>query len=85
MEKRVPHCRLAVIKTFVLARKVRATQSALIGAAQLGLDFEGVIEVLEGLNHQDFFKSMTTHYDHRVWQDVYRPRTKVGEGTSSSL
>lgn len=24
-------------------------------------------------------KSMTTHADHRVWQDVYRPMTEVGE------
>ena len=22
---------------------------------------------------------MTTHADHRVWQDVYRPVTEVGE------
>jgi motility quorum-sensing regulator / GCU-specific mRNA interferase toxin len=22
---------------------------------------------------------MTTHADHRVWQDVYRPATPVGE------
>lgn len=24
-------------------------------------------------------KSMTTHADHRVWQDVYRPSTPAGE------
>jgi motility quorum-sensing regulator/GCU-specific mRNA interferase toxin len=22
---------------------------------------------------------MTTHADHRVWQDVYRPKTRAGE------
>jgi motility quorum-sensing regulator/GCU-specific mRNA interferase toxin len=27
----------------------------------------------------DFYKSMTTHDDHRVWQDVYRPTTPAGE------
>ena len=26
----------------------------------------------------DFYKSMTTHEDHRVWQDVYRPATPAG-------
>ena len=27
----------------------------------------------------DFYKSMTTHADYRIWQDVYRPTTPVGE------
>ena len=31
------------------------------------------------LTTADFYKSMTTHADHRVWQDVYRPATPVGE------
>ncbi|SER32806.1 Motility quorum-sensing regulator, toxin of MqsA [Azotobacter beijerinckii] len=26
-----------------------------------------------------FYKSMTTHADHRVWQDVYRPSTQAGD------
>ena len=26
----------------------------------------------------DFYKSMTTHADHRIWQDVYRPMTAAG-------
>ena len=31
------------------------------------------------LKPQDFYKSMTTIADHRVWQDVYRPLTQCGE------
>ena len=27
----------------------------------------------------DFHKSMTTHADHKIWQDVYRPSTQLGE------
>ena len=27
----------------------------------------------------DFYKSMTTHADHTVWQDVYRPSTPAGD------
>jgi motility quorum-sensing regulator / GCU-specific mRNA interferase toxin len=34
--------------------------------------------VLLALTPADFYKSMTTHNDHTVWQDVYRPITKVG-------
>ena len=50
MEKRTPHCKLAVVKAMVAA-----------------------------LAPRDFYKSMTTHADHRVWQDVYRPKTPAGE------
>jgi motility quorum-sensing regulator/GCU-specific mRNA interferase toxin len=31
------------------------------------------------LSPTDFYKSMTTHADHRIWQDVYRPSTTAGE------
>ena len=79
MEKCIPHCRLAVIRAMVGAGKVRSTGSALAGAAALGFDFEGMLAVVETLTSDDFYKSMTTHADHRVWQDVYRPRTSAGE------
>ena len=63
----------------IAAGKVRITISALTGAAALGLDFEGILGVINALTLTDFHKSMTTHADHRVWQDVYRPVTEVGE------
>ena len=31
------------------------------------------------LTRRDFRKSMTTHADHRIWQDVYCPATSVGD------
>ena len=79
MEKATPHCKLPVIKTLVETGKVRSTQSALAGAAALGFDFAGVIAVIMSLTPKDFFKSMTTHADHKIWQDVYRPVTDAGE------
>jgi motility quorum-sensing regulator/GCU-specific mRNA interferase toxin len=30
------------------------------------------------LTGADFYKSMTTHSDHRIWQDVYRTTTRTG-------
>jgi len=45
----------------------------------LGFDFEGIVDIVLALNPKDFYKSMTTHADHRVWQDVYRPTTPAGE------
>lgn len=79
MEKRTPHCKLSVIKAMIDAGKIRSTTSALAGAAALGFDFEGVVGVILSLTTKDFYKSMTTHADHRVWQDVYRPITPAGE------
>ena len=70
MEKSTPHCRLPVVKGLVEAGKVRATMSALAGGAALGFGFDGIVEVVMALAPTDFYKSMTTHADHRIWQDV---------------
>jgi motility quorum-sensing regulator/GCU-specific mRNA interferase toxin len=43
------------------------------------LDFADMLDVIMALTQQDFYKSMTTHADHKMWQDVYRPKTTVGE------
>lgn len=79
MEKRTPHCKLTVVKALVEAGKVRSTMSALTGGAALGFDFEGIVGVVMALAPADFYKSMTTHADHTVWQDVYRTNTEAGE------
>jgi motility quorum-sensing regulator/GCU-specific mRNA interferase toxin len=79
MEKRTPHCPLSIVKTLIQQGKVRSTFSAIAGGAALGFDFDGMLAVVLALTAKDFYKSMTTHADHRVWQDVYRPATKAGE------
>jgi motility quorum-sensing regulator/GCU-specific mRNA interferase toxin len=79
VEKLTPHCKLPVVKALVEAGKVRATMTALSEGAALGLDFEGMVGVVMALTPHDFHKSMTTHVDHRIWQDVYRAVTEVGE------
>jgi motility quorum-sensing regulator / GCU-specific mRNA interferase toxin len=79
MEKGTPHCKLSVVKELVHAGKVCATRSALAGAENLGFDFDDIIGVVMALTMQDFYKSMTTHSDHMVWQDVYHPTTQAGE------
>jgi motility quorum-sensing regulator / GCU-specific mRNA interferase toxin len=78
MEKRTPHCKLSAVKVMLEAGKVRTTMSALEGAA-LGLDFSGVMDIVMALTPKDFYKSMTSYDNHRIWQDVYRPATHVGE------
>jgi motility quorum-sensing regulator/GCU-specific mRNA interferase toxin len=38
-----------------------------------------MLQVVLALQATDFYKSMTTHADHKLWQDVYRPSTQFGE------
>jgi motility quorum-sensing regulator/GCU-specific mRNA interferase toxin len=63
----------------VAAGKVRTTVSALAGGAALGFSFEEIVDVVAPLAPRDFYKSMTTHADHRIWHDVYHPKTPAGE------
>ncbi len=79
MEKRTPHTRLSQVKKLVNAGQVRTTRSALLNADELGLDFDGMCNVIIGLSESDFYKSMTTYSDHTIWQDVYRPRLVSGQ------
>lgn len=79
MEKGTPHCKLAIVKRLVAAGSVRATHSARTGASALGLSFPDMLGVVVSLTSADFLKSMTTHADHTVWQDVYCPATQVGK------
>jgi motility quorum-sensing regulator/GCU-specific mRNA interferase toxin len=46
MERRTPHCKLAVVKNLVAAGKVRATVSALAAGAALGFGFEEIVAVV---------------------------------------
>jgi motility quorum-sensing regulator/GCU-specific mRNA interferase toxin len=77
MEKLTPHYKLAIVRSLIAAAKVGST--ALASAAALGFDFFDMLKVVVGLKPADFHKSMTTHADHTVWQDVYRPMTSAGE------
>ena len=44
----------------------------------MGLDVVDICRVISGLDVRDFYKSMTTFGDHRIWQDVYRPSVPPG-------
>ena len=71
---------MPVVKALVEAGKVRATATAYSGARELGInDLDGMCAVVLTLTPADFYKSMTTHADHRVWQDVYHAKTASGD------
>lgn len=73
LEKHTPHTKLARVYALIREGRVVTTTGALRGALDLGIhDLRGMCDVILRLSHTDFYKSMTTHQDHRVWQDVYR-------------
>ena len=75
MEKNSPHCKLSLVHALVVGEKVRATASAFGGARELGIDdLAGMCAVILSLESSNFYKSMTTHADHRIWQDVYHAK-----------
>lgn len=80
MEKRVAHYVLEEVKTRV-AHLGRAafTKTALDGGRSMGLTTTEMLAVVAALSRHEFYKSMTTYADHRVWQDVYHAPTSVGK------
>jgi motility quorum-sensing regulator/GCU-specific mRNA interferase toxin len=80
VEKSAPHCKLPVVKALVKAGKVRATGVAYHGVRELGInDLAGMCALVLELTYANFYKSMTTHADHRIWQDVYHAKTDRGD------
>ncbi len=72
MEKRTPHYPLKAIQEQMRdVVGLRLTFSAQVGIARLDWDYDEAVTVVRRLSRNNFYKSMTTHADHRVWQDVY--------------
>jgi motility quorum-sensing regulator/GCU-specific mRNA interferase toxin len=78
MEKRIPHVPLVRVLELVQSGRYEIRLSALRGAADLDWGSDDIVKVVLALAQSDFYKSMTTYADHRVWQDVYRPKTSAG-------
>ena len=79
MEKRKPHYDLGRIKAaFANPASLNRTFSSKQGADELEMDDADVVAVIQALSNIDFDKSMTSVSDHRIWQDVYKPKV-VGQ------
>ncbi len=78
MEKRTPHYELVRIQEQVRGLRAAAfTKTALDGGREMGLTTAEMLAVISSLSRRNFYKSMTTYADHRVWQDVYHADTPV--------
>lgn len=72
MEKRRAHYGLEAIKTQVTLKGADAfTLTALTNARLMGLSAAQAMDVVLSLTPSMFYKSMTTHFDATIWQDVY--------------
>ena len=78
MEKRTPHYPLSEVKRLIQEGSYRVTDSALSRATE---DFRltelsEIAACVRSLTRGDFYKSMTTIHDSRLWQDVYHGRAQ---------
>ena len=58
---------------FADADRINRTMAATEGAEDLGMDEQAVVDVIAGLAVEDFEKSIPSHRDPAVRQDVYKP------------
>jgi motility quorum-sensing regulator/GCU-specific mRNA interferase toxin len=79
MEKNKPHYSLNALKAVVAAGGFKSfTAAAQNGADAMEISQADAVGVVLALGHGQFYKSMTTHADHRVWQDVYHTHCPNG-------
>ena len=52
------------------------TGSALLGGAGMGMTRGDMVSTILALSRRDFYKSTTTHQDHRIWMDAYHGRAQ---------
>ena len=78
-EKRKPSHDLESFKrAFNRTDGVSIATSALRSAAALGLNRRGIGEIIQTMERQHFYKSMTSYADKTVWQDVYHVPSELG-------
>ena len=78
-EKRQPTYDLEAFKaTFSSVERLAVTGTALRSAAALGFGRAEIVETIQTMKREHFYKSMTAYADHRLWQDVYHVPSSVG-------
>lgn len=60
------------------APRMRVTIVATRSAAALGFGRTEVMATIQTMQRSQFYKSMTSYADHRIWQDVYHVPSPAG-------
>lgn len=77
MEKKKPHYNLEQVNNLIKLNRVRITYKATeMAELDFGLTEKDIIKQVLGLSPQDFYKSMTSYKNHKIWQDVYHKQIK---------
>ena len=63
---------------------MRVTVVATRTAAALGFGRAEIVATIQTMQRWQFYKSMTSYSDHRIWQDVYHVPHRLARSTSSS-
>ena len=78
-EKRNPTYDLEAFKnTFSNAKNLNITTTALRSASALGVDRQGMVDIIQTMKRSHFYKSMTAERNHQLWQDVYHVPSELG-------
>ena len=80
-EKRTPHYNLNRIKELIRQREYHIRKIALENAmCDFDLKPKDIIFYVLGIENSYFYKSMTSEYDNKLWQDVYH--VPIGKDTA---
>lgn len=75
-EKRKPTYDLEAFKA--AAPRIRVAVVAARSAAALGFGRADITATIQTMQRSQFYKSMTSYQDHRIWQDVYYVPSPAG-------
>ena len=79
MDKKKPTYDLEAFQAaFASITSLSMTLTAANNAADLGFAKADVVDVLQTMRQTHFYKSMTSHADYKIWQDVYHVPSAVG-------
>jgi len=79
VDKRKPAYDLSAFKAaFASVERLRATGTAVRSAAALGFGAAEIVATIQTMERKQFYKSMTSYSDHRIWQDVYHVPSAAG-------
>jgi motility quorum-sensing regulator/GCU-specific mRNA interferase toxin len=78
-DKRKPTYDLEAFKAaFKRVERLALTGTALRSAAALGFGRAEIVAIIQTMQREHFYKSMTSYSDNRLWQDVYHTPSERG-------
>jgi motility quorum-sensing regulator/GCU-specific mRNA interferase toxin len=76
-EKPKPHYDLEELKELVGNNATRyITRPSVTGGFALDFSVTEIVEVIQSLEDTDFYKTMPSEWNDKLWQDVYKPTAK---------